>query len=425
MIAYADLIAAASDLSEPRQWIAFDEAARSGRWTGPRERVPAALEAVFAACDRDGRVREAAVGRIGCLPVLALRAADWVPQVRARARAECLRVLDESPVAAFLTLAPVAYAVRERGGGDWLAGELDALIRGAAVLPVALTSPNRTVRRVAHLMAIEAELLTLPQLIAAARTDGDTVVRRACGEAAITRGGARALVANGPSGARAYALQVLADLDLAEAALTDRNQIVRATAQVLLRRAGRDPVWVYRALPLSPAVVAGLGETGGADDLATLLPLLGDARVRVRAAATRAVRRLGGTSVEAFLPLLEDPSPLVAREARLGLRDHRVDPDHLAGLIGPGKPVHVRIGAYRLLAAGDVWRWLEAAVTLLADDQLRVRARQDIDSWLIHRAATTYSRPSAALARRVVAMIDTADALDDHRAKVLRFYLMP
>ncbi|WP_436496028.1 HEAT repeat domain-containing protein [Actinokineospora sp. HUAS TT18] len=420
MLAEAKVIAAAEALTglEPKAWIDFDQAVRP-RWrAGPDERVPAALEALFAGCDRDGFVREAAVGRIAGTPLLALRAADWVPQVRARARVECLRVIDESPVRAFVVLAPVAYAIRDRDGGSWLVGVLDSLIRAGSV--TALTSPDRNVRRVAHRLAVEAGLLTLPQLLATARTAGDTVVRRVCAEAAIRLGGARELVTSGPAGARADALLLLADVRLAEAALTDKSPVVRATAQVVLRRGGQDPAPLYRRLAPSPTVVAGIGETGAQQDIQPLRTLLRDPAPRVRAQAVRALRRLGDTAPAVLVPLLEDPAPSVVRQVCAALRGQPVDSDHLLALIALDRPPHVRAGGYRLLLAGDVWAWLEAAVVLLDDDQLRARARHDIDIWVAQRAATTYSVPDAVRAQRIVEALERADY---HRAEVLRFHI--
>jgi hypothetical protein len=88
------------------------------------------LVLALTACHPDGHVREVAVGRLGELghqlvpPVLALRAADWVPQVRERARTAIDRRLGQRSALAMLALAPMARALRARRDGRWLADRL-------------------------------------------------------------------------------------------------------------------------------------------------------------------------------------------------------------------------------------------------------------------------------------------------------------
>ena len=143
------------------------------------------LELVLAACNGNGHVREAAVVRLSetdhaaTLPVLALRAADWVPQVRDRARLACRRRLDHVPAPAFAGIASVALALRDRRTGDWLAGVLESLLREGPdeLLAAALTSVDRRTRRLAYTAALAADRLGLDRLLRSALTDGDLPIR--------------------------------------------------------------------------------------------------------------------------------------------------------------------------------------------------------------------------------------------------------
>jgi hypothetical protein len=138
----ADVLPSAERLladAEPRLWLSLDRSIRrawdrapdwsatvAGRLEDRTDATP--LELVLAACHPDGRVREVAVGRLAELrhqlgpPVLALRAADWVPEVRDLARRACERLLGTGRGTA--ALAPVARALRDRRDGGWLAARL-------------------------------------------------------------------------------------------------------------------------------------------------------------------------------------------------------------------------------------------------------------------------------------------------------------
>jgi len=117
--------------AEPRLWLSLDVSlrhvwARVGDSVLP---VDEPLVLALAACHPDGHEREAAVTRLAgldhplVLPVLALRAADWVPQVRDRARSAVETRLGSA--LATLALAPMARALRARRDGRWLADRLE------------------------------------------------------------------------------------------------------------------------------------------------------------------------------------------------------------------------------------------------------------------------------------------------------------
>jgi hypothetical protein len=174
------------------------------------------------------------------------------------------------------------------------------------VLQAALAAPDWRLRRAAYAAALAAGRLELPQLLAAATHDSDLPTRVRCAEAVVTAAVAagtvdavRPLLASGTAAVRAEVVHALAcagDLQPAVAALGDRNPTVRVVAQAAIRRAGSDPAERYRQLvamaPPDPSAVAGLGETGGSQDVSLVMPWLAHPLPRGRAAAVRALRRL-------------------------------------------------------------------------------------------------------------------------------------
>lgn len=421
---------------DPRLWIAFDADTRV-YWQRPRDRSPTRQIAVaIAACDRSGWVRETAVAELAefgdpvLWPVLALRCADWVPQVRSRAREVALRCLVESPKAAFEALAPLAFVLARRAEGGWLAGVLDVHLRAgpAEVLASALDSRHRVVRRAAFRIGLAR--LPLDRLLHAVRFDDDIAIRVSCAEAVIRMRDpdvTRLLLPSGTAGVRAeavHALGLAGEIDPAEAALTDRNGMVRATAQAVLRRAGSDPAAAYRALLAvspTPAVIAGVGETGGDTEL--LRPHLTHPAARVRVEAVRALRRLGDTPVDLLAPMLADPSPSVTRQVVLSLRGRGLDMSFLLRHLGVDHPRHIRFAAYLLLTARDSWTRIETNLTLLEDAFLGARACADVLSWLRNSAATSYLAPTAEDVTRVDALLRASTAFSEHQVALLRFHM--
>ncbi|GAA1287254.1 HEAT repeat domain-containing protein [Saccharothrix xinjiangensis] len=459
----ADLIAhtaRALAAADSRMWFALDVAARRSPWNTPRWADTAArrlaaghagpLETLLAACHPDGFVREAAVAALderdeaGALPVLALRAADWVPEVRDRARRACGRQLDRAPGEAITSLAPVALALRARQGGRWLAGVVDDVLRDGPpeALAAALAAGDRRTRRLAHTVGLDAGRLDVDRLVRAAKTDADLPIRVMCADAAIRAAKAvgdhdvpRQLLASGTAAVRAEAVRALAaagEVDPATGALTDRSALVRATAQALVRRAGTDPATRYRALlagrPPRPPVIAGLGETGTRSDTAALVPCLAHPSSRGRVEAVRALRRLGHTCPEPLLPLLTDPVSSVTRQVVLSLLRQPGTPDehHLRPLLHRSHPPHVQWAAYRLLRAQGTWTRISVDLELVNDPGhvVHANARADLANWLAQDAATSYSTPSGPRADELSALLARArPVLGPEQARVLRFHL--
>jgi hypothetical protein len=340
--------------------------------------------------------------------------------------------------------APLGLAMKERRLGTWLADRIEHGLRGAdeATLRAAVKAQDWRTRRLAYQVAIDRSVLSLSELLRAALHDADLPTRSRATEAAVAiarRQGAvdelKQLLASNTAHARAAAVSALAragDLEPALAALTDRSPMVRWLAQSATRHAGNDPAQRYRILatyePPLPAALVGLGETGTSSDVPLLTPGLHHALARVRAAALRALRILGGAIPENTAHLLEDTSATVTRQAALalGARAKELDRDFLEALVEPDRPRHVRLAGFRLLRQRDVWTRLATDLRFVGepDSAIAMRARSDLDLWLRREAATTYARPVGRDAERLSRLLEEAEPLlTPDRAKLLRFHL--
>ncbi|WP_409474643.1 hypothetical protein [Streptomyces sp. HC307] len=444
----------------PRVWLMLDVATRRAWWRAPRWSAVAVqrllqgesspLGLTVAAFHPDGHVRETAVAYLAeledtlAVPALTLRASDWVPQVRDRARSALEYRLAEPSAAALVAAAAVALALRERREGRWLADRIETVFREGPVelLTAALAAPDWRTRRAAHLTALAAGRLDLAQMLHAAEHDGDLLTRIRCAEAAVKTAAAagtvdlvRPLLSSGTAMVRAEAVHVLArrgDITPAIAALADRNPIVRAVAQAALRRARSDPVEQYRRLVMTslpePGAIAGLGETGTADDASLIPSWLDHPQPRGRAEAVRALRRLGAADPDTLSAMLTDPSGTVTRQVTITLRPwaSRLDLPRLRELLTVSNPQHIRMAAYRLLHERDTWTRLLIDLELVADPSpsMRNRARNDITTWLTREAATTYSMPQGRIADALTKQLcDAEDVLGPDRIRLLRFHL--
>jgi HEAT repeat protein len=403
-----------------------------------------------AAFHPDGYVREAAVACLSeraetlSFPTLALRAADWVPQVRDRARLALEQRLTDPSGGALVNIAAVALALRERHEGRWLTERIEAALREGPVglLPAALTAPDWRTRRLAYTTALAAGRLDVAQLLRAAQHDGDLPIRVQCAVAAVKAAVAagtidivRPLLSSGTAMVRAEAVQAMAgagDVTPAVEALSDRNPMVRAVAQAALRRAGSDPATYYRRLvatvPPEPGAIAGLGETGTPDDASLIRPWLDHLMPRGRAETIRALRRLGAADPDTVSGMLTDPSGRVTRQVTTALRPwvDRLDVQWLRHLLAETNPQHVRMAAYRLLHDHDVWTRLLVDLELICDSSpsLRNRARSDLMAWLTREAPTTYSMPQGQVADALAQELGRAEAvLGQHQIRLMRFHL--
>ncbi|MFI6422271.1 HEAT repeat domain-containing protein [Streptomyces sp. NPDC050842] len=111
----------------------------------------------------------------------------------------------------------------------------------------------------------------------------------------------------------------------AEPFLYDRSVLVRACARWALRQVGTDPSTLYRAACAAgdrtpDFAPVGLAECGDrAADAPTLWSLIAHERPRVRAGAVVGLRLLDAVRPQRLVPLLDDSSPRVVREATKAL----------------------------------------------------------------------------------------------------------
>lgn len=451
--------------ADPRFWIALEEARGWLYWDKPYESFHqlASTDTVPAACVKalfpDGRVREQAVrllaksGSLAALPVLGLRAADWVPQVRQAAReAISDRLAGDVDGAALTAVAPMALLLAQRRQGRWLAEEVTRRLADASSVHVVtrlLDSPDLRLRRAAYQVLTDAGMLELERAVHAALHDRDIVIRSRCAELAkrmatdatdVTDSSSTALIqqllASRTPVVRAEALLALnrlGQLDTIKAALPDRSSMVRGTARFCLRPHGIDVVAIYRqqvsgdADAVTAGAVAGLAEVGTAADTDIITPLLNHPRVKVRVETIRALQSLAPEiDTEQMLALIEEnPSPAITRQAVVAVlaRGAGLDPDRLLVLLEPARPVPVRLAARRLLASRDMaWR-LAVDVMLLADadDTIAERARADLEAAMQQQL---YTKPTAQAAELLTTHLADADRLlAPATARLLRFIL--
>ncbi|WP_327288850.1 hypothetical protein [Streptomyces sp. NBC_01198] len=328
---------AALTAAPPRLLLLLDRAARTG---GP---VPAGAGDVLGLLLRsfapDGHVREAAVaGLAGCggpaaVAGLALRSADWVDAVRARATAALVvRSAPEEVAAAVRVLLRLAGRSRT---GDLLADYRRLLCRPPhrRAVRALVVDADPAARRFGVVLALELGEYARGDLLRTALRDRDQVCRTLCAQRLLDldpEQAGRLLLAR-DAAVREIAVAALpADVPATRlvAPLADRARMVRAQARWQLYGRGEPPSAVYRRqlgragrttpVRLLAGLVAGLGECGDAGDVPALARLLDPRRPSppmVRRAAVRAVGRLApqGELVGLLGPLAMDPDPGVAR----------------------------------------------------------------------------------------------------------------
>ncbi|MGP3684889.1 hypothetical protein ACTVZO_09300 [Streptomyces sp. IBSNAI002] len=427
----------------PQSWIAFDAEVRHGHspWhPGPRAADPIEIRL----CHPDGRVREAALAAPRApLPLVVIRCTDWAPAVRERARQVLAGALAADPAHALIGLTPLVLRLARREQGGWARDLFEAALRGDPV-PAPWWRPARAgqwwrparaartmtgeepdtvlgwlrrsgdlpTRRFATRITLDSGLFGVRELARRAGEERDPATALVWADAALA-----ALAADGPDDeavdsllhghipmVRAGGVTALRRAGrAAEAAqhLADRSGLVRACARWLVRQDGRDPYALCRTLVedperVTPYAVAGFAECARHADAPLLRALLeppGQGSGALRAAAVTGLRTLDADDAGLLLPLLDDPSPAVAREASLSLVPlaGQLDVEWLAARIAPGLPPHTRRAAYRVLYARGGVDALRASVELLTDPSpgLRRIAAQRVQSlWSPYRPPT-------------------------------------
>ncbi|MFB7374595.1 hypothetical protein ACFC0D_32680 [Streptomyces sp. NPDC056222] len=423
-------VAEAIDVSDAAEWTGLDRAVRevagyrrskfpSFAWAtaGPVRRVtwewdaplpsvnlsrnrshpePAESEVALALCHPDGRIRQAALRRAeglpALLPLIAIRCADWAEPVRTEARSLLRTALPGVGPDGIGVLAAVVLRISGRQRGDVALDLVETALRAgpAPVLDALLVSEERAVRRLGHRLAVERKLFSPVRLAVIAATDGDVVVQDLCASGAlaavdVTTGDdvLQPLLRSPFPRVRSAGVTALRRAERhaeAEPFLTDRSALVRACARYVLRQAGTEAAPLYRALcagtDVPPGAPLGLAECGSRDDADLLWPLTLHARDGVRARAVAGLRLLETVDVARLKALLDDPAPGVVREAASALVPwaHRLSPAELTERLDPDRPRHVRVGAFRLLAAQGGEAYGEAARRLIRDPDAKLRA---------------------------------------------------
>jgi hypothetical protein len=451
-----------------REWLRLDGSARQtylGQapldWVaGWPERLSTAddggVTAVAASMCRDGRVREAAVAALARTPgpvaaaALAVRAADWVPQVRSAA----LAAIRARPAAAGLAvrpgplgtsardavvIVPVMLALRERWLGRQAAQEyLAGLAAGAAGTLAELSETGERGGRLWALAALaERDLLADAALETRAMGEQDPVValwcarRLAAPSGSLPAGTGRRLLGSARASVRAFALEHLAGDQLSREELrnllTDQSGAVRSVARWRWVQRGEDLGRVYRELLTAPlprqvaAALQGLDDAGDGCLPAAAVPFLADPSPRVRYAAVRAVGRHsepGGFPVWLAAALRDDSEKVVA--AALGfLRGYPLPPSTLDELDAAGTP-RSRRTALAIRQRLSPWERICADLTAITgqDPDLAVTGRADLLSWLQRDAAVTYARPSPGQAARIAALLARSTLTSEQRREV-------
>ncbi|HKH93720.1 MAG TPA: hypothetical protein VKA54_18090 [Gemmatimonadaceae bacterium] len=382
----------------------------------------------------NGRVREAAVARLAKmsggaeLPFLLIRLNDWVDPIARRAEQALRQRLTASYADAFVDNLAILLrlgAKRRRIHQALIDGALSLLFEpgSRSALERGLTNSSRAVRRLLHL-----EMLTRPspdsfEIVERALSDDDTVIRMRATRVARRELGADSLhhllprMLRDPFPAvRAEAIAGAAELGLPDVderlfeALLDRSRMVRDTARFYLRRHRSFDAFsaFYRERLVSStssptrqriltSAIAGLGESGQPQDVAVLIPFLGDVRPAVRVASARAIAGLDmDTSLLRLLEMLGDPSPTVTRRVReiLTLRAGSVSSDTLRRLMREIPFAHGRLDALRLGAQLGKWDALLLVLESVRDPDVEIRstAQLAVRRW-IEQQNTSFEQP--------------------------------
>jgi hypothetical protein len=296
----------------------------------------------------NGRVREAAVMSLDAIhdgteiPFLLLRLNDWVPQVRARARAVVAARMTPESARSFVVALPflVRLLGARRADHQDLLNSIAKVITASPdardALIVAMSGDDRGLRRAALRVATFGNATDFEAFILPGSKMADPVIRlfvARAAAAALPDSERLALLLSFANDSfapvRQVALVALAanypkDAEPSlEWAVRDRSASIRDLARFQLRKRHEvDFAHIYREALICASVVrlvvaiAGLGEVGAPSDAESILKFLSHRSARVRRASVRAVAQLGGeTFLRDVLPRLHDPVQSVASTA--------------------------------------------------------------------------------------------------------------
>ena len=435
-------------------WLRVDESARR-YYAGPRlhsalagwQPCPGAAVpppwAVAASMAQNGRVRETAVSALAGIagPVasaaLAVRVADWVPEVSAAASAALASRTGPKDAAAAI---PVLLALGERQRGREAAARyLACIATGPEETLRVLAGPGDRGRRTWALGALlDRGRLTAEELTARAVGDPDPVTALWCARRLAGPGGelepgaVGRLLGSARPGVRAFAAgKAGADVlthSVLHGLLLDRSGAVRSVARWRWKQQYGNPRPVYQAVlagtSLPRAVAAALqGLDDDHDDAlpAAAVPFLSDPSPAVRRAAVLAVARHtpDDDTVSFLVPLLLDPSAKVAATALRYVRGKHLPPSVLANLDAAGTG-RARRAALAIRQHLGTWDRVLADLSALAgpDPDLADTARADLLAWLQHDAVTTYTMPAPVQAERIAGLLNASGISQAQRRRI-------
>lgn len=354
----------------------------------------------LASMHNSGYVREAAVGWLGGasdgseVPFLLLRLNDWVAVVRAGALRGILSKARPEYAPHFFRHLRLVERLRScsRETHAEAIEAIDRVLTGpesVTFLREGIGSSDRWFRRHCLRLAIQSKAVSGQAVLKEALSDSDAVVRLWAARNLLPdlpeqelRLVLPTLIRDPFMPVRCEALNCLvqrgdggADAEL-RSALLDSHASVRAVARYQLEKRGNAEV---RAVYLDAlradsdktlrAGVAGLGETGKAQDAQLITPFLKGRSIGVRRAAVRAIAALDGDRflAELVAALLNDHKGL-SREGRLALQRRlaQVDVDELWSCFCGDQRDHVRQNILVLLSRLPSWtriRYLVMAST--------------------------------------------------------------
>jgi hypothetical protein len=383
---------------------------------------------VAASMCRDGRIREAAVEHLAArrapaaAAALAVRVADWVPEVSSAAWAAVSARTAPQDAAAII---PVFLALGQRRRGRQAeARYLEGIAEGPAATLAAAED------RACRLWALQAQadrgLLAAGVLAAWAMRDRDPVVALWCARSLAGPAGllpalaGLRLLGSARAGVRAFAAGHLPDDQLTRQSLdllVDKSGAVRSVARWRWRRQWGDPGPVYRSVLADPALarqiaaaLQGLDEDHADCLPGAAVPFLAHHSPRVRRAAAHAVGRHASADgvLEHLVPLLLDSFGMVAAAALRYVRGRAVPASVLASLDAAGTPRSRRV-ALSIRQDAGTWDRIHADLTALSgqDPDLAEAARTDLLAWLQHGAATGYGQPNASQGADIARLLAT------------------
>lgn len=355
----------------------------------------------LASMHNSGYVREAAVGWLDGVsdgsevPFLLLRLNDWVAEVRAGAlRGVLSRARPDYALHFFRHLRLVERlraCTRETPARAIEA--IDRVLTGPGTVTLlrdGIGSGDRWLRRYCFRLAIQSKAVTGQAILREALSDSDAVIRLWAARNLLPdlpeqelRLVLPGLLRDPFMPVRCEALNCMVQRDLGGAdaelwlALLDSQASVRALARYQLEKRGNAEVRaVYidalraESDKILRAGIAGLGETGNAQDAQLITPFLKGRSIGVRRAAVRAIAALAGDRfVAELVAVLLDDHKGLSREGRLALQRRRlhVDADELWSLFCQDRLDHVRQNILLLFSRMRSWTRIRYLIMASAD----------------------------------------------------------